>query len=144
MYIIPLVYLSFTHFDVETFNNFSMQKRNISPPRRRTTIKLESYEWRSVDALLDLENITLQLLCTELDNRRGDMRLVQAIRMFLLIYFRTMADNSLTIASQATQLANLMHHPAPPAFSCMLVALIQFSTHIQHVLPPHPPSLSDL
>ena len=144
MYIIPLVYLSFTHFDVETFNNFSMQKDNISLPRRRTTIKLESYEWRSVDALLDLENITLQLLCTELDNRRGDMRLVQAIRMFLLIYFRTMGDNSLTIASQATQSANLMHDPAPPAFNCLLVALMQFSTHIQHGLLPHQPSLSDL
>jgi predicted DNA-binding ribbon-helix-helix protein len=122
----------------------SMQKRNVSLPRRRTTIKLESYEWRSVDALLDLENITLQLLCTELDNTRGDMRLVQAIRMFLLIYFRTMADNSLTIASQATQSANLMHHPAPPAFNYLLVALMQFSTHIQHGLPPHQPSLSDL
>ena len=65
----------------------SMQKRNVSLPRRRTTIKLESYEWRSVDALLALENITLSLLCTELDSRRGDLRLVQAIRMFLLLYF---------------------------------------------------------
>ena len=65
----------------------SMQKRNISLPRRRTTIKLESYEWRSVDALLALENITLSLLCTALDSRRGDLRLIQAIRMFLLLYF---------------------------------------------------------
>ena len=116
----------------------------MSLPRSRTTIKLESYEWRSVDALLYLENITLQLLYTELYNRLGDMRLVQAIRMFLWIFFRTMADYSMKIGSQATQSANLLYHPAPPAFSCMLVALIQFSTHIQHVLPPHQPSLSDL
>ena len=122
----------------------SMQKRNVSLPRRRTTIKLESYEWRSVDALLALENITLSLLCTELDSRRGDLRLVQAIRMFLLLYFRTMADNSLTIASQTVQSPNLIHHPPAPAFNCLLIALMQFSTHVQHGLPPHRPSLSDL
>ena len=122
----------------------SMQKRNVSLPRGRATIKLEFYEWRSVDALLALKNITLSLLFTQLDSRRGDLRLVQAIRMFLLLYFRTTADNSLTIASRTVQSPNLMHNPPAPAFNCLLIPLIQFSTHVQHGLPPHQPSLSDL
>ena len=37
------------------------------------------------------QSLSLSMLCTELKIRSGSLRLAQALRLFVLIYFRTMS-----------------------------------------------------
>lgn len=64
-------------------------KLSITLPLSPTLHKLKKYEWRSVDALLELKNILLSVLCTELDEVREKLQLIKPFWMFFLIYFRT-------------------------------------------------------
>jgi predicted DNA-binding ribbon-helix-helix protein len=68
-------------------------KRNVTLQDRRTSVQLESYVWQSIDAILSIESISLPLLCSELDQRRRDFKLASSIRLFALIYFRTLSTH---------------------------------------------------
>lgn len=118
--------------------------RNITPLLRRNSLKLEVHEWRSIDALLEPENFQLSLLSPELDGRQGKLRIAMALNMFLLIYFRTTADNSLAMAYQAVQLSEQMHHSTTWPFNFLLIALMLFSTHVRRELLPQQHPSSDL
>ena len=50
-------------------------KRNIYIAGRRTSLQLEIYVWDCVDSILDHENLSLSMLCTELKIRSGSLRL---------------------------------------------------------------------
>ena len=88
-YIIPL--------DDDQLISFNA-KLSITLPLSPTLRKLKKYEWRSVDALLELENILLSVLCTELDEVREKLQPIKPFWMFFLIYFRTLIEYSLTVA----------------------------------------------
>ncbi len=79
-------------------------KRNVQLPDRRTSVQLESYIWQSIDAILSLEAISLSLLCAELDQRKADLKLAGSIRIFALIYFRTLSGQLSEQASESHML----------------------------------------
>ena len=68
-------------------------KRNVKLPDRRTSVQLEAYVWQSIDAILPLETIKFSLLCAELDQRRKELKLASSIRLFALIYYRTLSNH---------------------------------------------------
>ena len=94
-------------------------KRNIYIAGRRTSLQLESYVWDCVDSILDYENLRLSMLCTELKIRSDRLRMALAIRLFTLIYFRTMS-NAMNPYEEG---ADLVRSPPVARFNCLIEAL---------------------
>jgi predicted DNA-binding ribbon-helix-helix protein len=103
-------------------------KRNLRLPDRRTSVQLEAYVWHSIDAILLLESINLCLLIAEIDQRRGPMKLASSIRLFALIYYRTLTDSMQASRTEK----NMLYSPQTEYVSCFLRALQQFSRYAQH------------
>ena len=74
-----------------TIHTERLIKRNVRLPDRRTSVQLEDYVWQSIDAILSMKTVTLPLLCAELDQRRGAVKLASSMRLFALIYYRTLS-----------------------------------------------------
>lgn len=94
-------------------------KRNIYIAGRCTSLQLETYDWDCVDSILDHENLSLSMLCTELKIRSGSLRLAQALRLFVLIYFRTMSK----AMSPYEEPADLVRSPPAAKFNCLIETL---------------------
>lgn len=120
----------------------AMERRNIRYLGKRTTIQLDSYIWECLDIVLSLENITISLLCAELESRRRHLKLTQSLRLFALIYFKSWASH------QDQNNLLLSHYLAEPEadsqFNCFLFSLSQFSDYAEqesqpeiHRLPQH-------
>lgn len=107
-------------------------KRNISLPDRRTSVQLEDYVWQSIDAILSMETITLPLLCAELDQRRGEVKLASSMRLFALIYYRTLS----TYFHEETGEKNMLQSPKSTHFNCFWTSLQHFSKYAQHANEP--------
>ena len=107
-------------------------KRNVTLQDRRTSVQLESYVRQSIDAILSIESISLPLLCSELDQRRGDFKLASSIRLFALIYFRTLS----TYFHDETGDRDMLHSPRQHNFNCFISSLKQFSKYARHTKLP--------
>ena len=107
-------------------------KRNVKLPDRRTSVQLEAYVWQSIDAILSLETIKFSLLCAELDQRKGELKLASSIRLFALIYYRTLSNHF----HDETGEGNMLHSPKLDNFNCFLTSLQQFSQYAQHAKAP--------
>ena len=68
-------------------------KRNVKLPDRRTSVQIEAYVWQSIDAILSLESIKFSLLCAELEQRGKELKLASSMRLFALIYYRTLSNH---------------------------------------------------
>lgn len=112
-----------------------MIKRNLQLPDRRTSIQLEDYVWQSIDAILSLETISLSMLCAELDRNRREMKLASSMRLFALIYFRTVTDYF--TANQSHQFdSNSPYSSMTKHVNCFLIALQQFVQYAQNADKP--------
>ena len=107
-------------------------KWNVTLRDRRASVQLESYVCQSIDAILSIESISLPLLCSELDQRRGDFRLAISIRLFALICFRTLS----THFHDETGDKDMLHSPRPHNFNCFISSLKQFSKYARHAKSP--------
>jgi len=94
-------------------------KRNIYIAGRRTSLQLETYVWDCVDRVLEYENLSLSMRCTELKIRSGQLRLAQALRLFVLIYFRTMSKAMALDDGQT----DLVRSPSAAKFNCLIETL---------------------
>ena len=95
-------------------------------------MQLEAYVWQSIDAILPLETIKFSLLCAELDQRNGELKLASSIRLFALIYYRTLSNHF----DDETGEGNMLHNPKLDNFNCFLTSLQQFSQYAQHAKAP--------
>lgn len=100
-------------------------KRNIYIAGRRTSLQLESYIWDCVDSVLEQESLSLSMLCTELKMRCGRLRMAQSLRLFALIYFRTMAGAMDQIDGQT----DLLRSPPAVKFNVLIETLQILSQH---------------
>lgn len=62
--------------------------RNVFVNGRRTSLRMEPMMWDALDEICDREGQTLDLLCSELDRRRGRTSRTAAIRVFIISYLR--------------------------------------------------------
>ena len=88
-------------------------KRNVTLQDRHTSVQLESYVWQSIDAILSIESISLTQLYSDLVQRRGDFKLASSIRLFDLIYFRTLG----THFHDETVERDMLHSARPQNFN---------------------------
>ena len=87
-------------------------KRNIQLANVRTSIVLETAIWDAVGEILLRENLDLNGFCQMIDKRRRGFNLTSAIRVVVVIYYRTLAQERQQI-SGATQSLSRLSAPDP-------------------------------
>lgn len=87
-------------------------KRNIQLANVRTSIVLETAIWDAVGEILLRENLDLNGFCQMIDKRRRGFNLTSAIRVVVVIYYRTLAQERQQI-SGATPSLNRLSAPEP-------------------------------
>ena len=115
-----------------TIHTLRLIKRNVGLPDRRTSVQLEDYVWQFINAILSMETVTLPLLCAELDQRRGAVKLASSMRLFALVYYRNLS----TYFHEETGKQNLLQSPKSSHFNCFWTSLQQFSKYAQHASEP--------
>lgn len=68
--------------------------RNVTVSGRRTSLRMEPLLWDSLKEICDREGMTLNQLCTAIDQRRGGANLTASIRIVIVQYFRAAAGSS--------------------------------------------------
>ncbi|MGB1006716.1 MAG: ribbon-helix-helix domain-containing protein, partial [Thalassobaculaceae bacterium] len=67
-------------------------RRNIFIGDRRTSVSLEILVWEALVDVCRREEISLDEICTEVENRRLSSSMSSSLRMFLLIYYRYLLE----------------------------------------------------
>ena len=110
-----------------------MLKKNILIAHQRTSLALEVYFWDCLQVILTYEQITLNEFCTLVIQHRQNSSLSSAVRMVILIYFRTLASVPLeddeVFASDITDIGLQFHEPdaAPITVTFLPVVLQKFA-----------------
>jgi len=108
-----------------------LEKRNITIGSRRTTVQLETYFWKQLDLVLDTEQLSLNLLCHEIHERRCDYSMAQSLRLFIIMYYI-----ELTRVLQKSQPLGddyILFEPDDDTSPSVIQILNVFSQHAQHV-----------
>ena len=69
-----------------------MLKKNIIITHQRTSLALEIYFWDCLQVILNCEQITLDEFCMLVIQHRQNSSLSSAVRLVIVIYFRTFAN----------------------------------------------------
>jgi predicted DNA-binding ribbon-helix-helix protein len=102
-------------------------KRNIQLTNIRTSVVLETAIWDAVGEILLRENLDLNRFCQMVDKRRRGFNLTSAIRVVVVIYYRTLAHEQQQF-SDATPPSNQLTAPDPklPPISLLPIVLKSF------------------
>jgi predicted DNA-binding ribbon-helix-helix protein len=102
-------------------------KRNIQLVNVRTSVVLETAIWDAVGEILLCENLDLNGFCQMVDKRRRGFNLTSAIRVVVVIYYRTLAHEQQQF-SGATPSLNQLNAPDPelPPISLLPIVLKSF------------------
>lgn len=65
-----------------------LESRNVTVGSRRTSMRLEPQMWDAIESIARIEGTTLNSLCTQIDQRRRDVGLTSATRVFIISYYR--------------------------------------------------------
>jgi len=65
--------------------------RNIIINGRRTSMRLEEASWEAIDEICSHEGVSLNVLCSAIDQRRNSSSRTAAVRAFIVTYFRDVA-----------------------------------------------------
>ena len=102
-------------------------KRNIQLMNVRTSVVLKTAIWDAVGEILLRENLNLNGFCQMVDKRRRGFDLTSAIRVVVVIYYRTLAHEQQQF-SGATPSSNQLTAPNPelPPISLLPIVLKSF------------------
>jgi predicted DNA-binding ribbon-helix-helix protein len=102
-------------------------KRNIQLINVQTSVVLETAIWDAVGEILHRENLDLNGFCQMVDKRRRGFNLTSAIRVVVVIYYRTLAHEQQQF-SGATPSSNQLTAPNPelPPISLLPIVLKSF------------------
>ncbi|NQW12304.1 MAG: ribbon-helix-helix domain-containing protein [Alphaproteobacteria bacterium] len=67
-------------------------RKNVTLGRRRTSVSLEEQVWNGLIDICRRENIGIDELCAAVEQRRVGSSMSSALRVFLLTYFRSIAE----------------------------------------------------
>lgn len=82
----------------------SLEGRNITVGSRRTSMKLEPQLWTALAQIAERESISINNICTKIDRHRGETGLTSSVRMFIIGYFRHLANYYESHHTQTTEL----------------------------------------
>ena len=116
------------HLNYLDQGNMSLKaKRNIQLMNVGTSVVLETAVWDAVGEILFHENLDLNGFCQMVDKRRRGFNLTSAIRVVVVIYYRTLAHEQQQF-SGATPSSNHLTAPNPelPPISLLPIVLKSF------------------
>ena len=67
-------------------------RKNVFVGPRRTSVSLEIQVWDALDDVCFREEVTLDEICSDINRRRLISSMSYSLRMFLIIYYRYMAE----------------------------------------------------
>lgn len=67
--------------------------RNVTVNGRRTSLRMEPLLWDSLKDIAEREKLTVNQVCSEIDNRRDAANLTAALRVFIISYYRNAATS---------------------------------------------------
>lgn len=70
-----------------------LSRRNVTVGGRRTSLRLETEIWDALGEICGREGLTLNQLCTFLEEQRRGSNRSSALRAFVVDYFRRIANN---------------------------------------------------
>lgn len=82
-----------------------LESRNVTVGGRRTSMRLEPQMWDALESIARSEGMTLNTLCTQIDQRRREIGLTSATRVFIISYFRQLVRRYEGEASESGSLA---------------------------------------
>ena len=85
----------------------------VTVSNRRTALRLEPQVLDALGEILDRENLTRHALLTAIDSRRGNRPLASAVRVFILVYYRELADRPADPAPALSRALDRAFGPAP-------------------------------
>lgn len=63
--------------------------KNVSVNGRRTSMRMDKETCSALSDICQRENMTLNALCSLIDERRKEASLTAAVRLFIMIYYRS-------------------------------------------------------
>lgn len=72
-------------------NQAALVCRNVTVNGRRTSLRMEPLLWDSLKEIVERENLSINQVCSEIDDRRGGANLTAALRVFIISYYRSAA-----------------------------------------------------
>ena len=66
----------------------NLESRNVTVGGRRTSMRLEPQMWDALESIARREGMTLNNLCTQVDQRRREIGPTSATRVFIVSYYR--------------------------------------------------------
>lgn len=75
----------------EKNNQAHLVCRNVTVNGRRTSLRMEPLLWASLREIAERESMTINRICSEIDQRRGHANLTAALRVFIISYYRNAA-----------------------------------------------------
>jgi predicted DNA-binding ribbon-helix-helix protein len=119
----PIVHLN----DFDQRNMVLKAKRNIQLVNVRTSVVLETAIWDAVGEILLRENLDLNGFCQMVDKRRRGFNLTSAIRVVVVIYYRTLAHEQQQFSGATPSLSQLnAPDPELPPISLLPIVLKSF------------------
>ena len=71
----------------------TLKSRNVIVGQRRTSMRLEPEMWGGIEAVARREKLSISTMVSKIDQRRGSASLTSATRVFVLTYFRLLAED---------------------------------------------------
>jgi predicted DNA-binding ribbon-helix-helix protein len=75
--------------------------RNVLVSGRRTSVRMESVMWRSLEDIRQREGLTVNQICTLVDTLRGEAGLTAALRVFIVAYYREVSRDAMMTVGAA-------------------------------------------
>ena len=78
--------------------------RNVNVAGRRTSVRMELLMWRCLDDIREREGLTINQICTLVDQLRRNSGLTAALRVFIVAYYREIVrDATLRLSAQTAK-----------------------------------------
>jgi predicted DNA-binding ribbon-helix-helix protein len=113
-----------------------LKKQNITIAGRRTSLVMDVYFWDCLQTLLWQETISLNDFCMKVDRCRRHSSLTSAMKLVILIYYRSLASFTVgadgifaTDITDMTDMTQQLHAPdaAPAPVRLLLLVLQKFA-----------------
>lgn len=80
------------------------KKRSVTFMNKRTSVSLEDAFWRSLQAIVRMQNTTMKEFIEKIESQRGTPNLSSSLRVAVLEYFQNLAANTIAARGNTEQM----------------------------------------
>jgi predicted DNA-binding ribbon-helix-helix protein len=86
------------------------RKRSVVVSKKRTSVSLEDSFWASLQAIVRMENTTIEQYIEKIERKRETPNLSSNLRIAVLEYYQQIAARSMTVGADAPSVAPRQDH----------------------------------